>query len=150
MEPKRLYRSRTDRVIAGVAGGLGEYFNIDPIVIRVIFVLMSIGHGIGVILYLIAWFVIPEQPVNNHKHTAQEKGESMEEKTTKTTEASEEVHDTVRPIRRHGGRTTGGLILIVIGALFLLQNLVSIDIWGNFWPIILIVIGISIMMRSDR
>ncbi len=62
-QPKRFYRSRNNRWISGVAGGLGEYFNIDPILVRIGFILMSLmGWGIGVILYIILAIFIEENP----------------------------------------------------------------------------------------
>ncbi len=62
MEQRRLRRSRTNRVIAGVCGGLGEYFGINPIVFRIIFVLLALPGGPpGVILYLILMFVMPSE-----------------------------------------------------------------------------------------
>lgn len=60
---KTLYRSKTDRKIAGICGGLGKYFNIDPTVVRVIFILMLLPGGLpGVLPYLVLWVVIPEEP----------------------------------------------------------------------------------------
>lgn len=57
---KQLYRSTTNKKIAGVCGGLGEYFNIDPTIIRVIFVVLALPGGLpGVIPYAILWFVVP-------------------------------------------------------------------------------------------
>ena len=59
---KRLYRSRTNRSISGVCGGLGEYLNIDPVVIRLLWVLGSFASvGIGVVAYFVAAVIIPEQ-----------------------------------------------------------------------------------------
>jgi phage shock protein C len=58
---KKLYRSRQDRKIAGIAGGLGEYFEIDPVLIRVAFVLLALFSGSGIILYLILMLVIPDE-----------------------------------------------------------------------------------------
>lgn len=58
---KKLTRSRTARVIAGVCGGLGEYFNIDPVIFRIAFVVLTLGGGFGVVLYLIMWVAVPEQ-----------------------------------------------------------------------------------------
>ena len=49
--PKQLYRSRTNRVIFGVCGGLGEYFNFDPVIMRVVFVLLCFGGGAGILIY---------------------------------------------------------------------------------------------------
>lgn len=61
---KKLYRSREHRVISGVLGGLGEYFGIDPIIVRLLFILVTIATGgiPGVIAYLVAIFVVPETP----------------------------------------------------------------------------------------
>lgn len=60
---KRLYRSRQDRMIAGVCGGLGEYFNVDPVIIRIIFFILLLPGGLpGFIPYVILWIVVPEKP----------------------------------------------------------------------------------------
>jgi phage shock protein PspC (stress-responsive transcriptional regulator) len=61
---KRLYRSQTNRKIAGVCAGIAEYFNIDPTIVRVIAVLLLLPGGLpGLIPYLILWVVIPDNPV---------------------------------------------------------------------------------------
>lgn len=60
---KRLYRSRKDRKIAGVCGGLAEYFNIDPVIVRVLAVILLIPGGLpGFIPYIVMWVVVPENP----------------------------------------------------------------------------------------
>ena len=56
---KRLYRSSTNKVIAGVCGGIGEYFDIDPVIIRLVWILF-LFIGAGIIAYIIAWIVIPK------------------------------------------------------------------------------------------
>jgi phage shock protein PspC (stress-responsive transcriptional regulator) len=61
-EKKKLYRSRQNRKIAGVCGGLGEYFTIDPTLVRLAVIFFSLWWGGGLLLYLIAWFVMPEEP----------------------------------------------------------------------------------------
>ena len=58
---KKLYRSKKNRVIAGVCGGLGEYFDVDPTLIRLIWILLTISGGTGILLYLIAWLIMPER-----------------------------------------------------------------------------------------
>lgn len=58
---QRLFRSRTDRVIAGVCGGLGQYLGIDPVLVRVFFVLFSLAGGAGPVVYLVLWLVIPNE-----------------------------------------------------------------------------------------
>ena len=61
---KKLYRSRTNRILVGVCGGVAEYFNIDPTVVRVIWAVASIFAFAGVIAYVVCAFVIPEKPDN--------------------------------------------------------------------------------------
>ena len=63
MESKRLYRSLTDRKFAGVAGGLGEYFVIDPLLLRLAFVVLALAGGGGLLIYIILWVVTPENPI---------------------------------------------------------------------------------------
>lgn len=62
METKRLYRSRTDTMLGGVCAGLAKYFNLDPTVVRLIFVLLFILAGQGLLIYLILWLVVPLEP----------------------------------------------------------------------------------------
>ncbi|WP_343249942.1 PspC domain-containing protein [Diplocloster hominis] len=64
VEQKKLYRSRNKRMICGVCGGVGEYLNIDPTVIRLLWVVMSFVVFSGIIAYIIAAIIIPEEPYN--------------------------------------------------------------------------------------
>lgn len=59
---KKLYRSKNNRVIAGVCGGLAEYFDIDPIIVRLITLILVLSAGAGLLAYIIAWIVVPEDP----------------------------------------------------------------------------------------
>lgn len=62
---KRLYRSRQEKVIAGICGGLGEYFNIDPVIFRLLFVLLLLPGGFpGFIPYVLMWIIVPKTPKN--------------------------------------------------------------------------------------
>jgi phage shock protein C len=61
---KRLYRSRTEEMIAGVCGGLADYLNVDPTVIRLVFLLLLFAGGGGLFIYLILWVIMPLEPVN--------------------------------------------------------------------------------------
>ncbi|MBT4258262.1 PspC domain-containing protein [archaeon] len=58
---KRLYRSTKNRMIGGVCGGIAEYFNIDPTIIRLLTVIIALTYGTGILAYLIAWIIIPEK-----------------------------------------------------------------------------------------
>jgi phage shock protein C len=63
MDPTRkLYRSRTNRKLAGICGGLGRYFNVDATLLRVLFVLLAVLGGSGLVLYLVLWIIIPSEP----------------------------------------------------------------------------------------
>jgi phage shock protein C len=68
MTHKKLYRSKTDRVFAGICGGLAEYFGIDAVLLRLAWILVVVFTGIfpGVLVYVIAIFVVPEQPTTIH------------------------------------------------------------------------------------
>ncbi len=62
-QPKRLFRSKKDRMIAGVCGGIAEYFGIDPVIVRLVAVLLLIPGGLpGLLPYIVLWFVVPENP----------------------------------------------------------------------------------------
>ena len=60
---KRLYRSQNERMIAGVCGGLAEYFDIDPTLVRLAMVLLALAGGPGLVLYIIMAIVVPEEPL---------------------------------------------------------------------------------------
>ena len=62
MEPKRLFRSKKDRIIGGVCGGLGIYLNVDPVIIRVVTAALFFAGFIGLLGYIIAWIIVPEEP----------------------------------------------------------------------------------------
>jgi phage shock protein C len=62
MGTRKLYRSTTDTVIAGVCGGLAEYFDIDPTIMRLIFVVLALAAGPGLLLYIIMCIVVPQNP----------------------------------------------------------------------------------------
>lgn len=76
----RLYRSKTDRVIAGVCGGIAQHLDIDPIIIRILFLIAFLTEGFGLLLYIILWIAIPEEPV---PYVKAEKSKEEEEKGVK-------------------------------------------------------------------
>jgi phage shock protein PspC (stress-responsive transcriptional regulator) len=61
MENKKLYRSRTERMLGGVCGGLGEYLNLDPTLVRLAFVAATLLGGPGVVAYVVLWIITPEE-----------------------------------------------------------------------------------------
>lgn len=129
---KRLYRSRTDRMIFGVCGGLADYLAVDPVLVRVAFVLLGIA-GVGILLYLVLAIVVPQREIAVQPQEA-------------AVESTEEVPLGEVERRRRGGI---GLILIAVGLIFLLSNL-GVFTWGRFWPILLIVIGLALILAQAR
>ena len=61
-QTRRLYRSRTNRMLAGVSGGLAQYFNADATLIRVLFVVLALLGGSGLLIYLVMWIIVPQEP----------------------------------------------------------------------------------------
>ena len=130
-KPRRLQRSRDDRVIAGVCGGVGEYFGVDAVLVRIAAVVLVFAGGAGIVLYVIGWIAMPEAP--------------------DTDEAGEEhVREEPAAERRPGGVVLG-LVLVALGALFLVD-----EIWPDFlawkyiWPLALVAVGAAILVRSRQ
>ena len=59
-EPRKLYRSRNQRMLAGVCGGLAEYFNVDATLIRVLFLILAVFGGSGLVIYVVMWLIVPD------------------------------------------------------------------------------------------
>ena len=147
MEPKRFYRSTTDRRIAGIAGGLAEYFDIDPMLVRLIFVILALVGGGGVLLYIILWIVTPDSPVilnQNQNSSTMENQQSSNENQ----KPPQENQKTPHPQYKNRGNLIGGLVLITLGALFLADEFIPHISFGDLWPVILIVIGAGLLINS--
>lgn len=124
---KKLYRSRESSVIAGLCGGLGEYFNIDPVIIRILFIVTGIW-GMGILLYVIGWVIVPLREYGAS-------GQVVESQKTGV-----ELNKNVKYFP--------GLILILIGASFLFVRFWN---WISFYylfSIAIIVIGVILIYRS--
>jgi phage shock protein PspC (stress-responsive transcriptional regulator) len=156
MEPKRLYRSLTDRKIAGVAGGLGEYFVIDPLLLRLAFVILLVAGGGGFLLYLILWIVTPDNPVKilNTNQPDQNFQQATYDAPDFTGERSnaEPASSPSTPIpqtkERNRGSFIGGMVLITLGVLFLADEFIPQVNFGDLWPVILIVIGVGLLINT--
>ncbi|MEP0827940.1 MAG: PspC domain-containing protein [Candidatus Zixiibacteriota bacterium] len=127
---QRLYRSQMDRKIAGVCGGIAEYFDIDPTMVRIAALALIFLHGIGILIYVIAWIAMPKKPI-------QLEIEKLNMTPPPTTE---------KPPSKQRGMIPG-IILISVGALILMHNMYWW--WFDFeylFPAILIVIGVIILV----
>lgn len=138
---QRLYRSRKDRVIAGVCGGMGEYFDIDPVWIRIAAILLIFAHGIGIILYLLTWILIPENPSQSiPKNKNYERVKKVEK------EAKRVVYD-IDTKRNDRGLYFFGFVLILVGTLILFKNIFWWFTMEYVWPVLLIAFGIYLLWR---
>jgi phage shock protein C len=157
---KRLYRSKTDRMIWGVCGGLAKYFDMDPTIIRIIFVVLIFANGLGLLAYIIMAIVVPlegskakapkdaiKENVEEIKSTAGELGQEIRSTLTGDKTEPEEISK-IRQRRRN----FFGITLIVIGALFLMGslNLFSWFHWVYLWPLIVIAVGLIIIFSARR
>lgn len=146
-ETKRLSRSDRDKIIAGVAGGLGEYFNVDPNIIRILFILMAVFGGSGLIIYIVLWLILPSKSKasENSQDAIRSNIEDMKS-TTKTFAHS---------IRNPGSAPENSkfwwaVVIIVIGFFFLMHNyglLGPLEI-EKLWPLVLIIFGLAIILRK--
>jgi len=121
--PRLLRRSRDDRVIGGVCGGLGRYLGVDPVLMRIAFVILAFAGGGGILVYLVAWVLIPvERP-----------GEDL---------------GTTRPEGADTTRLIVGGALIAVGTILLLN--LSLPALGRyFWPLALIAVGVAVVIQAS-
>ncbi|MEW5842256.1 MAG: PspC domain-containing protein [Bacteroidota bacterium] len=142
---ERLYRSRRVRVLGGVAGGLAKYFNLDPILVRVLFVIITILHGFGVLLYVILWIVVPEEPFEVAYPSDQgNAGADAQPNTNFDT-------TTPPPAKSNGtGRIVAGVILIGIGLIFFADRIIPSFDLSDVFPIALIIVGALLLWNSMK
>lgn len=143
---KKLYRDEDNLIIAGVCGGLADYFEVDVTLIRVIFVLLLIGGGGGFLIYLVLWLITPTKG-REEMETIEETDELSEKTTKKGKTMVKEIKKEIRSKRRPGGFL--GLILMFLGLLILLEKIVPIFIrWDYVWPMALIASGAYLVFRD--
>jgi phage shock protein C len=121
--PRVLRRSRSDRVIGGVCGGLGRYLGLDPVLLRIAFVILAVAGGGGLIIYLLGWILMPEE----------REGEPL---------------GTARPASADTTRLLVGGALISLGTILLLN--LSIPALGRYaLPLAVIAIGVAVLLQSS-
>ncbi len=142
---KRLVRSKKDRMVAGVSAGLAEYFEIDPIIVRLLFVLVTFTVGSGILIYIVLWIVMPEEGDEEMSGSDVVKKNTKEfEKTVDRMANDKNNQNTVKLFF--------GLALTLFGVYLVFANLGLIQwlnlgwLFSNFWPLILIFIGLSILV----
>ncbi|MVN20966.1 PspC domain-containing protein [Mucilaginibacter arboris] len=143
---KKLYRDESRKVIAGVCAGLADYFSIDVTLVRLLFVLTLIYHGGGTLAYIVLWIVMPRRNVvlNEPVVDYTVHGENPPSQPFRPSFKSNNNKDIAQ---------IGGAVLILLGIFFLLDQFDFIPYWFNFeqfWPVILVVIGLGLILRSKN
>jgi phage shock protein PspC (stress-responsive transcriptional regulator) len=152
---RRLYRSVVDRRIGGVAAGTATYFDIDPSIARVLWLLLAFfSGGVFFVVYLVMWAVVPEEPyptAAGASTAAPPSGAAGDEAPAATGSAAPAPWPPAGQAGSGpGGRVILGGILIVIGAWFLAAEFLPWLNWDLVWPIGLVVIGILVLATALR
>jgi phage shock protein PspC (stress-responsive transcriptional regulator) len=158
---RRLYRSRRDSVLGGVCGGVAEYLDVDPSIVRIIWVALAVvTGGLFLLLYIVMWIVVPETPPGfaaPQPPPGGYQGGTPSAAPQGTTEASPAAsapywEGTEQRLRRagSGGAVVFGLILIALGAWFLVDQYLPAFDRDLIWPIALVVLGAVLLVVSLR
>ncbi len=135
---KRLYRSRKEKMIAGVCGGLAKYFKIDPVFVRALFIIAVFAEGIGLIAYIILWIIAPIEDKFDQKFSAVEP------------EGPPEPPQKTNPEKLRNRNIGIGIVLIALGAIFLIDNIFAWFEFGIIFPVLIIAIGAYILFSSAK
>jgi len=136
---KNLYRSKSNLVIAGVAGGLGEYFGVDPIIFRIIFLALAIYGGSGLLVYFVLWILIPKD----------QKG-GVDDNIWEIKENANKFASRIKNYDHRKKNELFGIVFVVAGMVFLLNNF-SIPVFEyifKLWPVVFILVGFSILNKK--
>lgn len=128
-------------MIGGVAGGLGDYFDIDPVIIRVLFILTAFAWGVSVIAYILLWIVLPENPdeVENYYDFVNDPNKDMNMNNFADFDDSKQKKDR---------RVIAGAFLIILGSIILLDKLTDWLSFSYVWPLFLVAIGGYLIYKS--
>ncbi len=154
---KRLYKSRKDKMIAGVCGGLAEYFDVDPVLVRILFVVFTFIGGFAVIAYIVGMIVMPF-PVTETSASAST-APSPPPPAAEASPAADTGQPQPAPKSKSSGALVFGIILVIIGAFFLMRNIPFLNhyYWWLKWhfsdflvPGIFIIFGIALLVHGSR
>lgn len=146
MGTKKLYRSNTEKILGGVARGLAEYLEIDPLLVRLVFILLILA-GPGIILYIIAWIIIPQAPLEK---TLDSELEIKGVDTKREEKIFSSKIDKTKTKSKEKYLFWVGIILIVFGSILTAETVLGVNLWGQLWPIILIVVGLVVVIRGYK
>ena len=135
----------SDRMLAGVCSGLAQFFHLDPTLVRVVFVVLAlVPPGVGIILYLVLWFLM--EPASAAGAPTATAGRRVGVICGLQLEFQEALGGARR---RHPGTLWGGIVLIAAGAFLVLANLGYLNgfRWDVLWPVLLIAAGLLVLVR---
>ena len=149
-----LYRSKSDRMLGGVCGGLATYLGIDATLIRLFFVLLVLSPGMGVLIYLALWIIAPsESKIDANATWKGNVKESAENFGERAQTVGEEFGQAIRKPHPQAGIIIGGA-LVAVGTLLFIETLnISWLWWLDFdviWPVLLIVGGATLLTRRSQ
>ncbi|HSV31867.1 MAG TPA: PspC domain-containing protein [Atribacteraceae bacterium] len=144
---KKVYRSRKNQILGGVCAGLAKYFDIDPIILRLVAVALIFAGGAAIIAYIIAWIIIPEEP--------RERGKAGEEETQDVVLDVEQEKENSES-RKNKNLELLAWVLVVIGIIWAARYaftwwLPTLHLGGRvFTPVVLIILGVVILLWKKR
>jgi phage shock protein PspC (stress-responsive transcriptional regulator) len=149
-----LYRSRDNAMIAGVCAGLGEYLGIDASLVRLFFLLIALaGNGIGLLVYFLLWIIVPLEGSRRDSGLGDHVRAGSLEIADRARDVGTDLQQMVRNPNPQAGLIFGSA-LVILGGIFLLQNLnlpwlgwLDLDV---VWPVLLIAGGITLLLRHLR
>lgn len=151
----RLYRSPDDRVLAGVAGGMAEAYDLDPALVRLGWALLIVfTGGVFLLIYIIMALVVPLRPVGWSAMSAGptpdplNAGPEFNPVSTGPTPTPAWATQPVRHRREGGGALVIGLVLVLVGAYLLARQFFPLFDLGRFWPLILVLLGVVLIATA--
>jgi len=144
----RLERSRANRVISGVCGGIAEYLDIDATFVRVVMVILAFPFGVGILIYFVLLFLMPN-PGEATPFVRSAGTDQPADPANPVTPAAPRVVDPMVVERRRNGI---GLLLVAVGVVFLLGNVGAFRFvdWRYIWPLVVIALGVYLVAQRSR
>lgn len=151
---KRLLRDSKNKILAGVASGIAHYFDVDPNIIRLLFIVLVVCGGSGVLIYILLWLLLPSDTskITDGRDMFKENVQQMKEAVQEfAKEVKREAHQEVTE-KKEKSQQSLGVILVVVGLIFLLTNLGLLDLFivKKLWPVLLIFLGILVVYKNEN